>query len=154
MTEIDPTTLEPDELAVMLAAWAEGTYTTEAAVGLLTHAVRGHWLGRRDFLTACVWAVDDAWSRHGQVPMAVIDWDDVTAFLAGGAGGSSGEMSVLRTAASLAGQDTGPLCEVTSSLDEGNLGLVLDAIAHRAGWHEHHMTHTVTGRFTPRGGAR
>ena len=151
MTAIDPTTLDPGELGEMLAAWADGDYATEAAVGLLTHAAGGLWLRRNDFRAACIEAVDDGWSRHGTVPMAVIDWDDVRTFLGAGVPASSGEASVLRTAASLAGMDAGPLREVTASLDVGNLGQVLDALAHRAGWHEHHITRTVTGLQTATG---
>ena len=151
MTAIDPTTLDPGELAEMLAAWADGDYATEAAVGLLTHAAGGLWLRRNDFRAACIEAVDNGWSRHGAVPMAVIDWDDVRTFLDAGVPASSGEASVLRTAASLAGVDAGPLREVTASLDVGNLGQVLDALAHRAGWHEHHLSRTVTGHQTAAG---
>jgi hypothetical protein len=155
VTTIDPTTLAPDELAAMLTAWAEGHLACEAAVGLLTHAAGGYWIRRRGFLTACVTAVDDGWSRHGEVPMAVIDWDDVAGFLQAGVVASSGELSVLRTATSLAGVDVGPLREVTACLDVGNLALVLDAIAHQAGWHERGVTRTVTGHLdTPRGGGR
>lgn len=151
MGTIDQTTLDPGQLAAMLAAWAEGYYPSEAAVGLLTYGAGGHWLRRRDFLTACVEAVDDGWSRDGAVPMAVIDWDAVEAFLAGGVAASSGELSVLRAAASLAGANVGSLREVTASLDDGNLGHVLDAIAHRAGWHEHGFTRTVTGQQSDQG---
>jgi hypothetical protein len=151
MAVLDPTAFDPGELAAMLAAWAEGYYPSEAAVGLLTHGAGGQWLRRRDFLTACVEAVDDGWSREGAVPMAVIDWDAVEAFLAGGAAASSGELSVLRAAASLAGANAGSLCEVTASLDVTNLGHVLDAIAHRSGWHEHGFTRTVTGQQSPAG---
>ena len=136
MTVLDATTIPPAELVGMLAAWADGDYTSEAAAGLLAHAAGGVWLRRRDFLAACVEAVDDGWSRDGIVPMASIDWDAVTSFLAAGASASSGEINVLRAAASLAGKPTGDLREVTTSLDPSNLGFVLDAVAHRAGWHE------------------
>jgi hypothetical protein len=145
MTVFDATALDPDELAVMLSAWAEGAYPAEAAVGLLTHGAGGLWLRRRDFLAACVEAVDDGWSRRGVVPMAFIDWDAVVRFLAAGAPASSGEVSVLRAAASVAGVAAGSLLEVTGSLDVDNLGQVLEAIAHRAGWHERGVVRTVTG---------
>jgi hypothetical protein len=151
VSTIDPTTLDPGELAVMLAAWAEGDYPSEASVGLLTHAAAGLWLRRREFLTACVEAVDDGWSRHGETPMAVIDWPAVATYIAAGVPASSGELNVLRAAASLAGADVGSLREVTASLDVDNLGQVLDAVAHRAGWHERHLSRTVTGHL---GGGR
>lgn len=151
MTKLDPTTFDPGRLAGMLAAWAEGDYAGEAATGLLVHGARGHWLHRRDFLTTCVQAIDDGWSIDGPVPMAIIDWEAVEAFLTAGAAASSGELSVLRAAASLAGVDAGSLREVTASLDVGNLGHVLDAVAHRAGWHEHGFSRTVTGQQSPAG---
>ena len=77
--------------------------------------------------------------------MAVIDWEAVPALIAGGVPASSGELRVLCAAASLAGVDTGPLRELTASLDVDNLAAVLDAIVHCSGWHEHGLTHTVTG---------
>jgi hypothetical protein len=147
MSSIDPTTVGPGDLAVMLAAWAKGDYPSEAAVGLLTHAAGGLWLRRRDFLTACVEAVDDGWSGQGPVPMAVIDWTAVARFIDAGVPASSGELGVLRAAASLAGAEVGPLREVTASMDVTNLGLLLDAVAHRAGWHERHVARTVTGHL-------
>lgn len=108
MTVLDPTTFDPGELAEMLTAWAQGSYDIEAAVGLLTHGAGGLWLRRRDFLTNCVEAVDDGWSRHGPVPMAFIDWDAVTEFIHAGIRASSGEAGVLRAADCLAGADVLP----------------------------------------------
>jgi hypothetical protein len=142
---IDPTTLAPTQLAPMLRAWAAGLYPSEAAVELLI--AHGHWLRRRDFLSALVDAVDDGWGRHGEVPMASIDWERVETFL-DQAAASSSEVAILRFAASLAGTEGGPsLLQMTASLGHTNAGLVLEALAHRCGWHEHGATKTVTGTF-------
>ena len=155
-TDLDPTTLEPDELAPMLRAWAKGLYTTEAAVELLI--AHDHWLRRRDFLGRCTWACTDGWLGGETVPMAGIDWDTVAAATSlsnqNGLAGSSSEVQVLQLAASLAGatmQDS--LLGLLAGLDQANTRFVLQAIAHRQGWHEHGITADITGRFTPDDGA-
>ena len=153
MPTLDPETISPDQLATMLRAWAAGLYTSEAAVELLI--AHGHWLVRGDFRQALVDAVDDGWGRGGDVvPMASIDWDAVGDFLEQpDVGASSSEVTILKLAASMAGA-RGPtsLMEITGSLDETNARLVLDALAHRFGWHERGTTFTVTGHVgRPRG---
>jgi hypothetical protein len=146
MTSLDPATIPADQLQPMLAAWSAGYLPDEAAVALL--ATHGTWLGRRDFLAACVDAVDDAWTGDGdQAPMAAIIWTAVPAFAAT-ARASSGELAVLQLAASLAGVATENLRDLTTGLGPNTLALVLDAIAHRAGWHEDARTHTVTGHLS------
>src|SRR5215218_2500763 len=144
MTTLDPTTLSAEKLAPMLRAWASGLFATEAAVELLiAHDV---WPRRRDFLFTLVDAVDDGWARRGTVaPMASIDWDRVEAFLVS-APASRSEIAVLRLAASLAGSTVNrPLHDATAGLDETNTTLVLNAIAHRCGWHERGTTQLITG---------
>jgi hypothetical protein len=146
MPTLDTDHLPPDQLAVMLRAWASGLYASEAAVELLI--AHGSWLARRDFRSGLVDAVDDGWGRNGAIePMAAIGWDVVADFLdQPEVGASSSEVAILRLAASLAGA-RGPtsLMEITGSLDETNAGFVLDALAHRFGWHERGTVHTVTG---------
>lgn len=146
-TTIDPTTLTVDELAPMLRAWAGGLYTDEAAVELLIQ--HRTWLRRRDFVVALVDAVVDGWGPQGVVvPMASIDWEGVEAFL-DEAPASRSEICILRLAASLAGaQVAGSLRDLTVNLDDTNAALVLDALAHRYGWHERGRTQLVTGTFT------
>jgi hypothetical protein len=148
VTDIDPTTLTPAQLEPMLRAWAAGLYPSEAAVELLI--AQGAWLQRRDFLATLVDAVEDGWGPRGQVvPMASIDWERVEGFLAQ-APSSSGEAALLRLAASLAGATGGPsLLAMTASMDEANAGRVLEALAHRFGWHERGITRTVSGTFEP-----
>ena len=146
MATIDATTLTPDQLAPMLRAWAAGLYPSEAALDLLvTHRF---WLTRRDFLTRLVDAVDDGWGPRGAVvAMASVDWDGVAAFLDDPAvPASSSEVAILRLAASLAGtRIDASLMELTGCPDPTNAGRVLDALAHRLGWHEHGLTRRVTG---------
>jgi hypothetical protein len=149
MASLDPQTLDTDDLAAMLRAWAAGFHPDEAAVGLLiAHA---HWLPRRDFRARQIDAVEDGWGRGGTVlPMASIAWDAVPTFLDDpDVPASSSEATVLRLAASLAGVTIGSVRDLTSHLDHDNAGLALDAIAHRCGWHEHGQTRTITGHLTP-----
>ena len=145
MPTLDPETISPDQLATMLRAWASGLYAGEAAVDLLI--AHGTWLARRDFRQALVDAVDDGWGRGGGVePMASIDWDAVGHFLERPeVGASASEVCILKLAASMAGARGPSLMEFTASLDEANARLVLDALAHRFGWHERGISHTVTG---------
>jgi hypothetical protein len=143
MTALDPTRLHPRQLADMLRNWADGIYADEAAIGLL--ASHGTWLCRRDFLATCVDAIDDGWTRQGSAAMASIDWPRAAA-LADRAPCSTSEAAILRISCSLVGLPTGDLAGLTRGLDPHNLAHVLDAIAHRAGWHEKNHRHTVTGR--------
>ena len=149
MTTLDPTTIDTDRLGRMLTAWAGGHLPNEAGVALLT--AHETWLRRRDFLTACLDTVDDGpTGGPDPTPMAAIAWTRVPGFAAT-ARASSGELAVLLLAASLAGQDTGSLRDLTGGLGPNTLALVLDAIAHRAGWHETGHTRTVTGAAGRRG---
>lgn len=144
MTTIDPTRLTPGELAPMLRAWTDGLPPSEAAVGLLV--AHGFWLRRPDFLTRLVDAVDDGWGPGGTiVPMAAVDWAGVPAFTAQAAASAS-ELKVLTLAASLAGTVVpDSLLRLTSGLDDSNKRHLLDALAHRFGWHERGVVHAVTG---------
>ncbi len=80
--------------------------------------------------------------------MASIDWDRVETFLAA-VPASRSEIAILRLAASLAGArvDALPARPDRLSLDDTNAALVLDALAHRYGWHERGKTQLVTGTF-------
>jgi hypothetical protein len=140
---LDPTTIGADQLTRMLTAWAGGHLPDSAGVALLT--AHETWLRRRDFLTACLDIIDDGQtSGPDPTPTAAIAWARVPGFAAA-TRASSGELAVLLLAASLAGQDTGSLRDLTAGLGPNTLALVLDAIAHRAGWHETGHTRTVTG---------
>ncbi|MQA16948.1 MAG: hypothetical protein GEV09_23295 [Pseudonocardiaceae bacterium] len=124
-----------------LRAWAAGSYRDEAAVELLiAHRV---WLARRDFRRACLTADGGyAWFDADRAAR-IADGDETVALPA-----SSSELRVLAIAAHLAGCPGGrSLGDLLTGLDASNVRLVLDAVAHTAGWHEQGLTHTVTGRW-------
>ncbi len=143
MTTLDPAALDPQDLVAMLLDWTAGLYADEAAVGLL--ASHGTWLRRTDFLSTCVDAIADGWTDDGPAPLASIDWRPAARF-ADHHACSTSEASILRLACSLVGLPVGDLATLTRSLDPANLVLLLEAIAHRAGWHERAVTHLVTGK--------
>ena len=139
MTRIDPTTLDHDHLFDLLREWAAGYRPDEAALALLRHGCDGFWTTAgpdgTDHLEATV------------APSAAVRWEDVPRFLARGVPASTGEVNLLRAAASLMGAQVGSLREITTGMDADTLALILDAVAHRAGWHEHAITRTVTGHL-------
>ena len=144
MITLDAARLTPEQLAPMLRAWAAGILASQAAIELLIrHDV---WLRRPDFRAALVDAVTDGWGPGGTIqPLAAVDWDGVETYL-DTAICSRSDAAVLRLAASLAGvtvQDS--LLAMTSSLDDVNATLILDALAHRFGWHERGRSHLVDG---------
>lgn len=144
MAVLDAHTLTPSELEPMLRTCAQGVQSEEAAVHLVIS--HGAWLRRADFLRQCVVAVDHG-VQHGStnVPMAAISWQRAARFV-DNAPASTSEANILRLACSLGGVNTGALRELTASLDPSNTARVLDALAHRAGWHERGIRHTVDGR--------
>jgi hypothetical protein len=146
MASLDPTIVTSEQLSAMLQTWAEGSFSDEGAVNLL--AVHGTWLAREDFLKQCVEAVDDGWTREGSAPMAVINWDAAARF-AGTVPASTSEVAILQLACSMAGVDTGAIGELTAGLDQTNTARVLDALAHRAGWHEDGIEHTTDAHQHP-----
>lgn len=142
MTTVDATTLDADQLAGMLRAWAAGVYASEAATELLI--AHDFWLHSTRFRAELVDAVDDGWGPRGAIePLAAIDWDGVEAFLET-APCSRSEAGVLRLAASLAGANVREsLLAMTSGLDDTNAARVLDALGHRFGWHRRGRSHCV-----------
>jgi len=145
VTAVDPLSLPLSSIRGALVAGASGLYREEGAVGLLiAHDV---WPRRGDFLRACVEVDDDGWTRDGVATLASVDWD--AARLLAGSVPASGEVAVLHVAVAIAVDDLGG--QVTS-LDAGNLALLLDALAHTAGWHERGITHQVTAVIGARPG--
>lgn len=117
------TTPTETQLADALRAWAKGIYPTEAGVELLIRtrlATSGHrWVQRNsDF--------PDRWW---------IDADQINADTIGVYSG--GQQRVLRIAAALLGGQPVDLYRDVPGLDREHLGLVLAAIAHAGGSHEH-----------------
>lgn len=119
-----------------LRAWAKGCYPTEAAVELLIRHGHAVYPGA-------------PWLRELVVnpPMVSIDADTL---LAESGPWSSGERRIVRIAASLLDADCPvELVDAVSGLDRRNVALVLAAIAHAAGSHEHsEVTRDDAGRPT------
>ncbi len=119
MASLDPAALSPAMLAPMLRVWAQGLYGVEAAVELLI--AHRHWLSRAD------WA-------------AAADFQGPA---------TPGDRSILWLACSLADGPELPVAlgHEISTLEAEDVILVLNAIAHTAGWHDFGISTRVTGVF-------
>jgi len=133
--------LDPVDLESALLRAAVGDYTSEAAVLLLANA--GHWLTQlaaADLITIET-DDDDTAPPTGQVPgiaWAAITWTDLEPALAAGRiEGSSGQLRILRAAASIADGRPVDLGDTASGLDRRHLQLLLAAVSHAGGSHEH-----------------
>jgi hypothetical protein len=116
-----------------LRAHAAGVYRAEAAVDLLIEHRR--WLQRADFVDRFVVIVGDDAADDADTPMAFVDWPGAMAALDNGSlPGSSGEMQVLRIAASIIGAVAVDLGEVLCGLDRANLIAVTGAVMHAGGY--------------------
>jgi hypothetical protein len=124
--------LDLDELEVALLRAAVGDYAAEAAVLLLAND--GYWPAR---LRAAGLVTVEAEPVDGQL-WARIEWADLDAALANTRlPDSQEELAVLRVAVSLADGRPVDLADVAVALDRRTLGLVLAALAHAAGSHDH-----------------
>ena len=124
--------LDLDEVEVALLRAAVGDYAAEAAVLLLAND--GYWPAR---LRAAGVITVEAEPVGGQL-WARIEWAELDAALADGRlPGSREELAVLRVAVSLADGRPVDLADVAVALDRRTLGLVLAALAHAAGSHDH-----------------
>ena len=108
------------EIVEGVRAWAKGVYPVEAGVELLIRQGRAIYSG-------APWLYD-----YGE--SVTVDVDEL---LAESGSWSGGEQRVIRIAASLLGGDRVDLNDDVSGLDRTNLALVLAAIAHANGSHEH-----------------
>lgn len=110
-----------------LRSWARGVYAVEAAVELLARYARGRFAR-----PGWPWVVTDA-SRGGSGY-----WLDADALAPVElAGFSGGERRLLALVGSLASGAPVDLSEALPGLDRASVALVLAAIAHAAGTHEH-----------------
>jgi hypothetical protein len=108
-----------------LRAWAQGSYPLVAATELLLRAFNGKFAGPGN-----PWVIKDA--EYGNV------WIDFAQIPENLGGLSGGERRLLMLASSLA--DVGVpvvIGDVLSGLDREVLNLVLAAVAHAGGSHEH-----------------
>lgn len=108
-----------------LRVWARGCYADEAAVELLIRAFGGRF------------ARDGApWVRNGSSPGLYYLDPDAIETRSGGLSG--GERRVLAVVAALAGdQPLHDLAGIIAGVDRPNLALILAALAHAGGSHEH-----------------
>lgn len=107
-----------------LRNWARGTYSTEAAVELLIRHGKAIYRG-------APWLTPFGHERQ----IVVLDIDEL--LIEAGAW-SSGERRIVDIAASLISEDAPILLnDVLPGLDRRNVALVLAAIAHASGSHEH-----------------
>lgn len=112
-----------------LRAWARGMYTTEAATELLLKAFGGKFA-----------APGNPWvhtSTEPEGPNQVSAWIDFAAIPEEVGPLSGGERRFLMLAASLAEDVPVVLGDLVTGLDRENLDLVLAAIAHAGGSHQH-----------------
>lgn len=112
-----------------LRAWAKGMYTIEAATELLLRGFGGKFA-----------ALGNPWvhtSTEPEGPGQVSAWIDFAAIPEESGVLSGGERRFLLLAASLAEDIPVALGDVASGLDRANLDLVLAAIAHAGGSHQH-----------------
>ena len=124
--------LDLDEVEGALLRAAVGDYAAEAAVLLLAN--HGYWLAR--LRAAGLITVEP--EPVGRQLWARIEWAELDAALADGRlPGSREELAVLRVAVSLADGRPVDLADVAVDLDRRTLGLVLAALAHAAGSHDH-----------------
>lgn len=117
------------EVHEALRAWARGIYPTEAAAELLIR-------------TGMV-STGDSWVQPGDDPgWWWINFEELARALNAGTAHSGGERRLLSIAASLGGHspDGFQLADALPGLDRKHLGLVLAAVAHAGGSHEHHDT--------------
>ena len=124
--------LDLDEVEVALLNAAVGDYAAEAGVLLLAND--GYWLAR---LRAAGMITVEAEPVGGEL-WARIEWAELDDARADGRlPGSPEGLAVLRVAVSLADGRPVDLAEVAVALDRRTLGLVLAALAHAAGSHDH-----------------
>jgi hypothetical protein len=122
------------DLESALLRAAVGDYALEAAVLLLVES--GHWLPRLQSAGLVTIALDGSDTDGG--PWAAVQWGDLDrALRAGVVTGSSGQLRLLRAAASLADGQPVDLADLTAGVDRDELTLLLAAVAHAAGSHEH-----------------
>jgi hypothetical protein len=120
------TDLSLDERREGLLAWAKGIYPIEAAVRLLIAT----GLDRR---TGNLMGLCDSWGPTDTSVMVYVDWEA----MAEGGTWSGGERRLLDIICSLGNRVPIDLGDAVSGLDRTNLTLVLAALSHANGSHQH-----------------
>jgi hypothetical protein len=122
------------DLESALLRAAVGDYAAEAAVLLLAES--GHWVPRLQAAGLITIALDGDAVDGG--PWAAVQWGDLDRALRTGViAGGPGQLRLLRAAASLADGQPIDLADLTAGVDRPELTLLLAALAHAAGSHEH-----------------
>jgi len=120
-----------DELNEQLRQHAKGMYTYEAGTELL---IRSGWTARTSFQNDVLEPFDDqsGWWINWEALGEILEPESMRASQILAASG--GELRMLRLAHSMA---AGPLNDDVPGLDRANIAIVLAAIAHLGGTHEH-----------------
>lgn len=122
------------DLESALLRAAVGDYAVEAAVLLLADS--GYWLPQLQAAGLVAIALDGDAADGG--PWAAVQWGELDRALRSGAiTGSLGQLRLLRAAASLADGQPIDLADLAAGVDRPELTLLLAALAHAAGSHEH-----------------
>jgi hypothetical protein len=114
-----------------LRAWAKGSYTTEAATELLLRAFGGRYAAVGNPWIQAATTDAEGYQEHAWVDFAALGEHAESGAYSGG------ERRFLLLAASLAEDVPVVLGDVVPGLDRENLDLVLAAIAHAGGSHQH-----------------
>ncbi|GHE06885.1 hypothetical protein GCM10011381_00550 [Klenkia taihuensis] len=139
--------LDPVDLQNALLRVAVGDYSAEAAVLLLVND--GYWLPTLAGAELIAVDYDDdpagpPTGRPAGIGWAQVAWTDLDAAVRQGRiVGSAGQLRLLRAAASLAEGQPVALGDLAAGLDRPRLALLLAAIAHAGGSHEHRSTGVV-----------
>lgn len=128
-----------------LRAWAKGSYTTGAATELLIRAFGGRFAA-----VGQPWVTAAGTSPEGHQEHAWINFAELAEEADSGAF-SGGERRFLLLTASLAEDVPVVLGDLVAGLDRENLNLVLAAIAHAGGSHEHSNIRVNDGGTLTRG---
>jgi hypothetical protein len=127
-----PDPADETQVAAALRAWAAGLDPAEAAVELLLRAFDGRFADPRQ-----------PWIRHSGGGRFWVDYDQLLDHTGPLSGGERRLLSVVHALAT--GAPVADIGGLLWGLDRHNLTLVLAALSHAAGGHEHH--HVAGGRW-------
>jgi hypothetical protein len=125
-----------------LRAWAKGMYALEAGTELLLRAFNGHFAAPGN-----PWIHPSSTTDEGHPKRAWIDFESIPEHVDTGAY-SGGERRLLLLAASFGAEAPVVLSDVLPGLDRANVELILAAVSHAAGSHEHSGM-TLDGQGNP-----
>lgn len=118
--------MNPRTVQDALRSWAAGSLALTAAVELLTRCFDGRFA-----------AASQPWIRVEPNGWTWLDDQDLAASLGGLSGGERRVLTVVAALADSTGNRRIDLTDVVTGIDRENLDLVLAALAHAAGSHEH-----------------